>query len=111
MAEVAVCRRLAVDGLLEVEGLDHDSGAQVEVLLDERDNVSVRVLRGAVGVDKETNGASDTDGVGRLDENTTSNARGDDRLGNETVDVSAGSVDLGEVLAGEGSTTVSTQPP
>lgn len=105
---MTTCSRLAVDGAGEVEVLDHDTRSQVEVVLDELDEVGVAVLGGSVSLDKETDGTSDTDGVSRLDEDTACEARGNDGLGNVSVDVGSGSVDLGEVLSREGTTTVGT---
>lgn len=105
---MAVSRGLAVDGLLEVELLDNDSGTEVPVVADNVDELEVRLLAGAVGVDKDGEGLGDTDGVRELDEGTLGEAGGDKRLGDPTGSVSSGTVDLGEVLSGEGTTTVGT---
>lgn len=53
-------------------------------------------------------GLCDTDGVRELHDDTLGESGGDEGLGDPSTCVGAGSVDLGPVLAGEGSTTVST---
>lgn len=107
-AKVAVLGRLEVDGLGEVELLDNDTGAEVEVGADDLDELIRVLLRGAVGVDVDRQGLRNTDGVRELDEATAGEAGGDERLGDPAADVGSRSVDLGEVLAGEGTTAVGT---
>lgn len=107
-AEVAVLGRLEVDGPGKVELLDDDTGAHVEVLADDLDELVRGLGGGAVGVDEDGQGLGDTDGVGQLDQRTAGKAGGDQGLGNPTGQVGGGAVDLGEVLAGEGTTTVGT---
>lgn len=107
-AEVTVLGGLAVDGAGEVELLDDDTGAQVEVLVDDLDELVRGLVRGAVGVDVDGEGLGNADGVGELDESTAGEAGGDEGLGDPAADVGGGTVDLGEVLAGEGTTTVGT---
>ena len=106
--EVAVLGSLEVDGAVQVELTDNDTGTQVEVLVDDLDKLLRALLRGAVGVDVDGEGFSNTDGVGELDKGTTGKASSDQGLGDPAGDVSSRPVDLGEVLAGEGTTTVST---
>lgn len=107
-AKVAVLGRLQVDGPCQVELLDDDTGAHVEVLADNLDELVRGLGGGAVGVDKDGQGLSDTNGVGQLDQGTAGKAGGDQGLGDPTGQVGGGTVDLGEVLAGEGTTTVGT---
>lgn len=57
-------------------------------------------------LDIDGQGLGDTDGVRQLDEGTTGEAGGDQRLGDPPTDVRSGTVDLAVVLAGEGTTTV-----
>lgn len=104
--EVAVLGRLQVDGPCEVELLDNDAGAHVEVVADDLDELVRGLGRGAVGVDKDGQGLSDTDGVRQLDQGAAGKAGGDQGLGDPAGQVGGGTVDLGEVLAGEGTTTV-----
>lgn len=107
-AEVAVLGRLQVDGPCQVELLDDDTGAHVEVLADDLDELVRGLGGGAVGVDEDGQGLSDTNGVGQLDQGTAGKAGSDQGLGDPTSQVGSGAVDLGEVLAGEGATTVGT---
>jgi hypothetical protein len=105
---VTVLGSLEVDGLGKVELLDNDTGTQVEVVADDLDELIRVLLRGAVGVDVDRERLSNTDSVGELDEGTTGEAGSDERLGDPATDVGGGTIDLGEILAGEGTTTVGT---
>ena len=106
--EVTVLGGLEVDGAVEVEFAHDDTGSQVEVLVDDLDELVGRPVGGAVGVDVDRQGLGDTNGVGELNEGTTGELGGDDGLGDPAGEVSGGTVDLGEVLAGESTTTVGT---
>lgn len=106
--EVTVLGRLEVDGLVQVELPDDDTRSEVEVVPDDLDKLLRGLLRGAVGVDVDGEGLSDTNGVRELDKGTSAEASVDQRLGDPSANVSGRSVDLGEVLAGEGTTTVGT---
>lgn len=99
---------LEVNGLGQVELLNNDTGSQVEVVTDDLDELIRALGRGAVGVDVDGQGLSDTNGVRQLDEGTASEASSDQGLGDPTTDVGSRSVDLGEILSREGATTVST---
>lgn len=107
-AEMAVLGRLQVDGPCEVELLDDDTGAHVEVVADDLDELLRGLGGGAVGVDKDGQGLSDANGVRQLDQGATGKAGSDQGLGDPTGQVGGGTIDLGEVLAGEGTTTVGT---
>ena len=106
VGEVAVLSGLEVDGVDEVKLLDDDTGAEVEVVLDNLDELVRGPLRGAVGLDKEGEGLSNTNGVGQLDECATGQLGVHERLGDPARKVRGGTVDLGVVLAGESTTTV-----
>jgi hypothetical protein len=108
VTEVTVRGGLEVLGLLEVELLNDESGAEVKVLADDLHELGVGLLAGAVGVDEDGEGLGDTDGVRELDEGTAGETGGDEGLGDPSGGVSGGTVDLGPVLAGEGTTTVGT---
>ena len=108
VGEVAVLGGLAVDGVDEVELLDNDTGAHVEVGLDDLDELGGALVGGAVGLDEDGERLSDTNGVGELDKGATGELGVDERLGNPAGKVSSRAVDLAVVLAGEGTTTVST---
>ena len=105
---MTVLGSLEVDGLGQVKLLDDDTRAQVEVVADDLDELIRGLGRGAVGVDVDREGLRDTDGVGELDESTAGEAGGNKGLGDPAADVGGGSVDLGEVLARESTTTVGT---
>lgn len=72
---------LEVLRLLEAELTDDDTGAEIPVLEDDIDELSVVLLAGTVGVDVDGKRLSDTDGVGELDESTSSEASSDEGLG------------------------------
>jgi hypothetical protein len=105
---VTILGGLEVDGAVEVKLADNDTGAEVKVLADNLDELIGGLLRGAVGVDVDGQGLGDTNGVGELDKGTAGEAGVDQGLGDPAADVGGGAVDLGEVLAGEGATTVGT---
>lgn len=105
---MAVLGGLEVDGLGEIQLLDDDTGPHVEVGANDLDKLVRSLLRSAVGLDEDRQGLRDTDGVRELDEGSAGEAGGNERLGNPAAKVGGGTVDLGEVLAGEGTTTVGT---
>lgn len=105
---MAVLGSLEVDGAVQVELTDNDTRAEIEVLVDDLDELVRALLRGAVSVDVDGEGLSDTNGVRELDKGTTSEAGGDKGLGDPAADVGSRAVDLGEVLAREGTATVGT---
>lgn len=78
--ESARGRRWVLDEGEEAKRTD-DSGSEVEVLVDNLNEVLVRVPRGSVGVDEDGERLSDTDGVGELDEDSSSESGGDEGLG------------------------------
>lgn len=78
---MAVLGRLAVDGLGEVEFLDDDAGSEVEVVEDDADELSGRVVGGAVRLDEHGEGLGDTDGVGELHQRASGQFRVHEGLG------------------------------
>lgn len=105
---MAVLGSLEVDRLGKIELLDNDAGAEVEVVADDLDELIRSLLRGAVGVDVDGEGLSNTNGVGELDEGTAGEAGSDEGLGDPAADVGSRTIDLGEILARESTTAVST---
>ena len=81
VAEVAVRGGLEVLGPLEPELLDDDTGSEIPVLADDVDELGVGLLAGAVGVDVDGEGLSDTNGVRELNQDTASEASSDEGLG------------------------------
>lgn len=106
--EVAVLGSLAVDGLVKVQLTDNDTRSEVEVVTDDLDELFRVLLRGAVRVDEDGEGLGNTNGVGELDKGTTAELGGNEGLGDPSSNVGSRTVDLGEVLSGESTTTVST---
>lgn len=99
---------LAVDWLGEVEVLDHDTRAEVEVVSDNLHKLIRGLGRGTVGFDEDGERLSNTNGVRKLNKGATSELSVDKGLGDPAGDVSGGAIDLGVILAGESTTTVST---
>lgn len=106
--EVSVLGSLEVDGLVQVELTDDDTRSEVKVLADDLDELLRGLLRGAVRVDVDGEGLSDTNGVRQLDKGTSAEASVDQGLGDPSTNVGSRSVDLGEILTGESTTTVGT---
>lgn len=106
--EVTVLGSLEVDRLVQVKLTDDDTRSEIEVVADDLDELLGVLLGGAVRVDVDGERLGDTNGVGELDEGTSAEASGDKGLGDPSTNVGSRSVDLGEVLAGECTTTVST---
>jgi hypothetical protein len=108
VTEVTVRGSLQVLRLLEVELSDDNSGSQVPVASDNFDQLGVRLLTGSVSVDKDGQGLGDTDGIRQLNQTSSGETSVDQRLGDPSSGVGGRSVDLGEVLSGESTTTVGT---
>lgn len=68
VGEVSVLGRLAVDRVRQVELLDDHTRTHVEVLADDLDQLVRGLGRSAVGLDKERERLSNTDGVRELDQ-------------------------------------------
>src|SRR5690606_14938346 len=105
-AEVAVRRRLPVDGSREVEAVDDGRRPQVEVLADESLDLVLVDGRRPERLDGYRRWVRDADGVRHLHLKPLRETSGDDVLGNVTRGVRPGAVDLRRVLAAEGAATV-----
>ena len=104
--EVSVAGGGLEDGLVEAEVADDATGAEVKVLLHELHEGLLVVLGGAVSVDVDGERVGDTNGVGELDADTVAEVVGHEGLGDPAGGVGGGTVDLGAVLAGEGTASV-----
>lgn len=104
--EVSVAGGGLEDGLVETEVADDATGAEVKVLLHELHEGLLVVLGGAVSVDVDGERVGDTNGVGELDADTVAEVVGHEGLGDPAGGVGGGTVDLGAVLAGEGTASV-----
>lgn len=60
---MAVLGSLEVDGASQVQLTDNDTGTEVKVVTDDLDKLIRGLLRGAVGVDVDGEGLSNTNGV------------------------------------------------
>ena len=105
---MTVLGSLEVDGAVEAQLANNDTGTEVEVLVDDLNELIGRLVGGTVGVDVNGEGLCDTNGVGELDKSTTGKACSDQGLGDPAADIGGGTIDLGEILAGECTTTVGT---
>ena len=85
-----------------------DTRTKVEVVADDLHELLVGPLAGAVGVDEDGEGLSNTNGVRQLDEAAAGEAGVDQGLGDPAGSVGRRAIDLGEVLAREGTSTVGT---
>lgn len=107
-AEMTVGGGLLVDGLLQIQCLDDFSRAKIEVLLHNLQKLLLALRRRAVAEDGDGEGLGDTDGVGDLDQDALAEAGLDEGLGDPAGGISGGTIDLGEVLAREGATSMSS---
>lgn len=108
VGEVTVRCCLEVDWFGQVQLLDNDTGSEVEVVTYDLDQLLRRMFGGAVSLDVNGQRLGNTDGVGELHKSSSGQTGVHQRLGNPTGSVSSRSVDLGKVLSGESTTTVST---
>lgn len=108
VGEVTVLGGLEVDGLGQIELLDNDTGTEVKVVADDLDELLGGLLGSTVGLNEDGEGLSDTNGVGELDKGTTSKTSVDQGLSDPAGNVGGGTIDLGVILAGKSTTTVST---
>lgn len=99
---------LVVDGARKVELLSDSTRSEIEVSLDDFDELLGSLVGSAVGVDVDGAGLGYTDSVTELDQRSLSEASSDERLSNPSGEVGSRSVDLREILAREGTTTVGT---
>lgn len=106
VGEVTVLCGLEVDWLGQVELLDDHTWSEVEVLVDDLDELIGGLVGGSVGVDENGEWLCDTDGVGELDESTASELGVDEGLCDPSCKVGSGTIDLGEILSGESTTSV-----
>lgn len=106
LQEVTVQGGLAEDWLLELELLNDTAWLQVELLVDDIDQafVSEALGDGAVCVDVHRDWVWDADTVSDLHQDSFTELVVDQRLGDPSGSISAGSVDLGAVLSGESTT-------
>lgn len=85
-----------------------DTRTKVPVLADDLNKLLVGLLAGTIGVNENRQRLSNADGVRELDEGTASKTASDERLGDPASGVRSRTVDLGEVLSGESTSTVGT---
>jgi hypothetical protein len=103
---MAVLGGLEVDWLCQVKLLHDHTWTEIEVAFDDSNELVGREGGGSVRVDEDGEWLSDTDGVRELDERTAGKLGVDQRLCDPTGEVCCGTIDLGEILSGESTTTV-----
>ena len=106
IGEMPVMRRLAVDGLQQVELFHHVRGLEGENAFQRTFNGFFLHLSGAEGIHPDGNGSGVADGVGHLQFTLVRQPGGYDVLGDPAAHVCRGTVHLGRVLPGEGATAV-----
>lgn len=108
--KVSVGRGLLHHRAAKVEVTDDATSTEIEVLLDDLDELQVGLSRagggGAVGIHEDGKRVGKANTVGELHKGTVAEAGGDKGLGDPSGGVGGGSVDLGGVLSGEGSSSV-----
>jgi hypothetical protein len=107
-SKVTVVGGLLVDWTTQVELADDCSGAQVKVLVDQREKLVVALLASAVGVDVHRQWLGHTDGVRHLHQDAVDQTGSDQRLGDPARSIGARAVDLAGVLAREATASVGT---
>jgi hypothetical protein len=107
-SKVPIGGRLAHDRATQVQIANDTARAQVKVVLDHFREPSIVLAfhDGAVAVHVDGEGVRHTNGVRDLDQGAATEFRGHDGLGGPARGVGGGTIDLGRVLAGEGTTTV-----
>ena len=106
--EVTVLGCLEVDWAGQIELLDDDSGSHVEVLLDDLNQLIGRSGGGTVRLDEDGKWLCNTDGIRELDKGTSGKLCVDQRLCDPTGEVCGRTIDLGEILSRESTTSVSS---
>ena len=79
--------------------LTDDTRAEIPVVADDLDELSVALLASAVRIDEDGQGLSNTNGVRELDKGTTGKTSSDQRLGDPSSGVGGRTINLGEVLS------------
>jgi hypothetical protein len=106
--KVTIRSSLVVDGAAKVK-LAHDaSRAEIKVVVDDLEEISIGLLTSAVGVNENGQRLSDTDGVGNLNQAAAAETSSNEGLGDPTGSIGSRAINLGGILSGEGTTTVSS---
>jgi hypothetical protein len=105
---MAILGRLEVDWLGKVKLLNNDTGPHVKIGPDDLDKLIGALVRSAICVNVDRQRLGNTDGIRQLDKGTTGETGSDEGLGNPAAEVGGRPINLGEVLAGEGATAMST---
>jgi len=108
---VAIGSSVLVDGLAEIQFPHNHTGAEIEVLVDDLEQLGLGDLASAVVLNEEGQRARDTDGVGDLDEHTADEASSDQGLRDPASSISSTAVDLAEILAEKAPPPWAPQPP
>lgn len=104
---MAVLGRLVVDGVRQVELLDNYTGPQIEVLMDDLHQLVGALGAGAVRLDKDAEWLCNADGIRQLHQAATGEFGEHEGFGDPSCEIGGRTIDLGVVLAREGTPTVS----
>jgi len=96
-----VCRRLPINGTLQIEHADDAGRAKVELLAHNVAELLIRELARAEGIDRDRGRRSDTDRIGELNLHIVREARCNQVLCDIARRIGCGAVHLGRILAGE----------
>lgn len=108
VGEVTVLCGLEVDWLGQIKLLDNDTRSKVKVGVDDLDELVRGLGRGTIRINEDGKGLGDTNGVGELDKCTAGELSIDQRLCDPSSKVGSRSVDLGEILSRESTTSMGT---
>src|SRR5215218_7162646 len=103
---MTVCRRAAIDRLVQLQGTADVRRGQPEHFGQHFLELALIDLPGSVRVDQNRHWIGDANRIGNLDGAAFSETRRDNVLGEITRGISGGAIDLGWVLAREGAAAV-----
>jgi hypothetical protein len=106
--EVTIRSGLKVDGTSELKIAHQTSRAEIEVLLNDLEEFAIRFGTSTIRINEYGEGMRNTDSIGDLNQHTTSELGGNERLGDPTAGIGSRTIDLSGVLTREGSTTMGT---
>ena len=105
-AEVAIGGGPGIDRPVEIEVCPDAARGQAHDLTQRNLKLGLIHAAGAVQIDVNRQRFGDTDGIGQLDGGPVRQIGGDDILGQIAGGIGGGAVDLGRILAGEGTATM-----
>mmetsp|Transcript_11622 Transcript_11622/g.43658 ORF Transcript_11622/g.43658 Transcript_11622/m.43658 type:complete len:390 (+) Transcript_11622:242-1411(+) len=107
-SKVSICSSWAVNWGSQVQLLDDVVWSEVKVLVDNLQNLRIGLGSGAVGINVNGKRFCNTDSISQLNQASLSESSSNNGFCNPSCSVASGSVNLGWVLSGESSTSVSS---